>query len=119
MMSGPIAVDTCATGGAGLVTGGFRVSDMFFPPMLSLGSHYHERACFSVVLECSIDEVFPGNTCSCPQSTIIAKPAGERHTDHFLSAGTRTLAIEPDPSQYAESLCSRVGLLDRISHFRD
>ena len=103
---------------ASVEVGGFRVTDAIFPSMLSLPSHYHERACFAVVLEGSLDKAFPRADYHSPTSTTITMPAEERHKDRFQRAGAHMLVLEPDPA--AEELVRPCAtLLNRISHFRD
>jgi AraC family transcriptional regulator len=91
-----------------LEVGGFRVTDAIFPPGLLLESHYHERTCFTVVLEGSLDKTFPRSECYSPASTTITMPAEERHRDHFERAGAHMLVVEPDPR-----------MLGQVSRFRD
>ncbi|HEX8230616.1 MAG TPA: AraC family transcriptional regulator [Chloroflexia bacterium] len=101
-----------------LEVGGFRVTDAVFPPGLRLASHYHERTCFAVVLEGSLDKAFPRAEYYSPASTAITMPAEERHRDHFERAGAHMLVIEPDPgSEELVRPCAR--LLGQVSHFRD
>lgn len=101
-----------------LDVGGFRVTDAVFPPGLVLASHYHERTCFAVVLEGSLDKAFPRAEYYSPASTAITMPAEERHRDHFERAGAHMLVIEPDPgSDELVRPCAQ--LLGQVSHFRD
>lgn len=101
-----------------LEVGGFRVTDAVFPPGLLLESHYHERTCFAVVLEGSLDKAFPRAECYAPASTTITMPAQERHRDHFERAGAHMLVVEPDPgSDELVRPCAR--MLGQVSHFRD
>lgn len=97
--------------------GGFRITDAVFPAGLTLDSHYHERACFAVVLEGSVDKTFRGKEFALPASTVVTMPPEERHADYFERAGAHMLVIEPAP--HTEELlrpCSE--LLDRINHFQ-
>lgn len=97
--------------------GGFHVTDAVFPPMLALASHYHERTCFAVVLEGSLDKAFPRAEYYSPASTTITMPAQERHADKFQGVGAHMLVLEPGPTN--EELvrpCAQV--LNQVSHFR-
>lgn len=97
---------------------GFRVTDAVFPPMLALASHYHERTCFAVVLEGSVDKAFPRTEYYSPASTAITMPAEERHKDQFQRVGAHMLVIEPGPrTEEVVRPCSTV--LDQVNHFRN
>jgi AraC family transcriptional regulator len=109
------------TGSAQLVSmeaSGFQVTETRFPPQLSLASHYHERACVSVILEGVFDESMGGRTYELPPLSILAKPAGERHSDRFLRAGARVLIIEPDHLE-ADRLSPYVNVFDSVNCFQD
>ena len=97
---------------------GFQVTETNFPPCLNLATHYHERACVSVILEGSFDEEMGGKTYDLPPSCVLAKPAGERHSDKFLRAGARVLVVEPDIHE-TERLRPYIDVLDSVSHFQD
>jgi AraC family transcriptional regulator len=97
---------------------GFLVADNYFPPDLHLGSHYHERPCVSIILEGAFDELMCGKTYALPPSSVLSKPAGERHSDKFLRAGARILAIEPD-LQETERIGPYLNVLTSVSSFRD
>lgn len=97
--------------------GKFRVSDAFFPPHLTLDSHYHPRACFAVVLEGSVEKVFRTKEYALPTSTAVTMPPEERHRDYFEDAGAHMLVVEPAPDT-EEFLRPCAGLLDRVHHFQ-
>ena len=97
---------------------GFRVTDASFPPLLTLPSHFHERACLAVVLEGSIDKAFRNTAFVSLPSTLLTMPAEERHSDRFERAGAHMLVLEPD-HRMLEQLRPCAGVLDRINHFRD
>jgi AraC family transcriptional regulator len=101
--------------------GGFRVTEAFFPSLLHLESHYHERACLAVVLDGGLDKAFPSSTVLLPTSTVVTMPAEERHRDLFTRDGARMLVIEPDHTrpEMAEKLrpCARV--LNEVVNLRD
>jgi AraC family transcriptional regulator len=101
-----------------LDVGGFRVTDAIFPPLLTIPSHFHERACLAVVLEGSIDKAFRSSTFVSMPSTILTMPAQERHTDHFERAGAHILVIEPDHNM-GDRLQPCAGVLDTVNHFPD
>jgi AraC-like DNA-binding protein len=116
--------DASAPIAAGSVTlsavdvGGFRVTDAVFPPMLALASHYHERTCFAVVLEGSLDKAFPRAEYYSPASTTITMPAEERHRDRFERVGAHMLVLEPGPTT-EELVRPCASVLNQVNHFRD
>ena len=69
-----------------------RVSFVSFRPG-SIGSHYHERACMTVVTSGRFVEHFRSRDVECRAGTIFTKPAAERHHDTFF--GSRQLILEP------------------------
>lgn len=100
--------------------GGIRVTEAIFPPFLELPSHYHERACFAVVLEGAVEKTFPRATYVSPTSSVVTMPPEERHVDRFQADGAHMLVVEPAANDHVEELlrpCADV--LDGINHFRD
>ena len=79
-------------------TAAFRVTSAVFPPLLMLPSHFHERACLSVVLRGGIEKGFSRSHFTVAQSHVSTMPPGERHRDRFAASGARMLVIEPDPA---------------------
>jgi AraC family transcriptional regulator len=114
----PVPVTLGSARLAGAEIGGYRVTDAHFPPLLTIAPHYHDRACISVVLEGAFDEVLNGATCACPATTILIKPAGERHSDRFANIASHHVIIEPAPTQ-EEQLRPYIRVLAEVSHFRD
>ncbi len=80
-----------------LELGGFRVSEVMFPPLLRLPSHYHSRACFAVVLGGSVRKLFHVSTHELTAPGTVTMPAEERHEDRFERAGAHILVVEPTP----------------------
>ena len=105
---------------ASMDLGDFRVKDALFPPLLTLPSHYHERACFAVVLEGSVEKVFPQTTTVSPAASIVTMPPEERHVDHFEAAGAHMLVVEPGIEGLAEEwLHPCAAVLACTNHFQD
>lgn len=103
----------------GIVEAGpFRVSFATFAPEVSIASHFHERACISVLLEGRFEQRFPGKTLDCPPGVVLAKPPQERHVDRWFGAWSRHLIVEVEPERHAELGASR-GLVERVSHVGD
>lgn len=74
---------------------GFRVTHATFPAQLYLPSHYHEAACFAVVMQGAVDKLFPGQAHTLPPRSLVTMPPQERHCDRFAASGARMLVIEP------------------------
>jgi AraC family transcriptional regulator len=101
-----------------VIAGPFRVSAVVFPPHLYLPSHYHEKACVSVILEGRFLQEFPGRACDCPSGSVLAKPAGERHVDRWFAAPSRHVIIEVDETGPEDlGICREI--VHRISHGTD
>lgn len=99
--------------------GTFQVTNITFPPSLTLPSHYHQRACFAVVLEGSVEKVFTRASHTSLAGSVVTMPPEERHTDHFEAAGAHMLVVEPlDGDRVEEMLHPCPGLLDRVNHYR-
>ena len=73
----------------------FRVAHASFPAHLHLPSHYHPRACMTLMLDGGFCERVAGSALECNAGSVLVKPAGERHMDLFGSAGSRQVIIEP------------------------
>jgi AraC family transcriptional regulator len=100
------------------VAGPFRISSVVFRPHLHLPSHYHERACVSVILEGRFLQEFPTRTCDCPRDAVLAKPAGERHADRWFAAPTRHLIIEVEEAG-SDGLGACCEVIRRVGHGTD
>ena len=96
---------------------GFLVTEAWFPALLRLQPHYHDRACFAVMLEGSFDVQFTRITHACPPSTVFIEPVGERHGNRVERAEAHVLVVQPDPGR--EDLARpEVSVLDSVMHFR-
>jgi AraC family transcriptional regulator len=98
--------------------GGFVVSEVAFPPALSLPRHEHDRACLTVMLDGVFSEHIAGRERACVRGSILAKPPHEPHSDRFGASGSRHLIIEPDDRRF-EALCALGSLFRGITHSRD
>lgn len=78
-----------------LEIGGFRVTNAIFPALLHLPSHYHEVACFAVVLRGTVDKIFPRHAYELPSASMVTMPPQERHCDQFAASGAHMLVVEP------------------------
>src|SRR5918993_185359 len=79
--------------------GGFVVSETMHRQGQHLGRHAHERATINFVLGGSYAETFGGKTHAYGPATLIVKPAGEAHANHFRDASARCLLIELTPAR--------------------
>ena len=113
-----ISIRNGSTRQASIELGSLRVTDVVFPPWLTLPSHYHPRACFALILEGSVDKTFRTATYPSPPSTLVTMPPEERHVDRFERGGAHLLVIEPVDAA-DELLLPCAGVLDRIHHYRD
>jgi AraC family transcriptional regulator len=80
-------------------TGGFLVTDAWFPAGEVLSPHVHERPIFATMLSGSFLDVFQSQTHECTPATVFTEPAGERHANHIQDAGAHVLVIQPDPAE--------------------
>lgn len=73
---------------------GFVLTQTAYAPNLKLPRHSHERACFCLVLQGSYVESFGKSELTCNPSSLIFRPPGELHSDHFHNSGSRCFLIE-------------------------
>lgn len=92
---GAIDVTTGAPRVTSLEVGGLRVSTASFPARHRIRSHYHGRACLSVIVEGFFRQRFPGKGYDCPAGAVLVKPPEERHVDRWGDATTLHVIIEP------------------------
>lgn len=81
--------------------GRFRVSLADFDGKHRILSHFHQRACVSVVLLGQFVQRFGGSEYVCPPGGLLAKPPGERHDDRWCGVRTRHVILEPDAEAHA------------------
>ena len=92
-----------------------RISHARFPAGFEIPSHYHDRACVSVILEGRFEQRFPGRTCECPPGGVIAKAPGERHADSWHDVVSEHVILEPHPDRHGRfGPCRPV--LESITH---
>ena len=102
----------------GVNVGGFLVTRVWFPPLLKLPLHTHDRATVAVILRGSFDGLMRTTSHPCPAATVLTEPAGELHGNRFERAGAEVLTVQPDPAR-AELLEPLSGVLGEINHIRD
>src|SRR5688500_3712586 len=84
----PVAVSFGAATLRRVDSGGFLVSEVAFPPALSLPRHHHERACLTVMVDGVFSERIAGRDVGCVRGSILAKPPHEPHSDLFGVSGS-------------------------------
>ena len=99
-------------------TGGFLVTDAFFPAGSALPPHVHDRACVAVPLEGAFDSIMRRRSHWSAPGTMITEPPGEVHANRFGPTGTRVVVVQPD-ARRGELLAPCTGLLDSINHLAD
>ncbi len=82
-----------------------------------LSRHYHERANIAFVLKGSFAEVLDKRRFECAPQSMIVKPAGEAHANHYGGGGLHCVLIELEPDR-VESLHPFNGIFDLVSHIR-
>src|SRR5882762_5240805 len=72
---------------------GVRLTETVYSPGLKLPRHSHERACFIFVIKGSFAETYGNRSRDCGPLSLIYRPVGEVHSDHFSDLGGRCLNI--------------------------
>lgn len=81
--------------------GGLAITEFTQPPDRRLPWHVHENASICFVLAGSYTERIGATEHDCPPSSVVFKPAAERHADHFGTTGGTCLLLEITPSRMA------------------
>ena len=81
--------------------GGFAITEFTQPPGQRLPWHVHEHASVCFVLAGSYTERIGTAEHECPPSSVVFKPASERHADHFGTTGGTCLLMEIAPARMA------------------
>lgn len=90
---------------------GFVVSETRHQRHQDLPRHVHERANVNLVLAGAYAESVAGSTQAYRPHTLVAKPAGEAHANHFRDSAARCLLIEVS-ADHAELIRSCSTLFD-------
>jgi len=114
-MGQPISIKQGSNQIQHLEVNGFRVTNAAFPSLLTLPSHYHEVACFAVVLQGAVDKIFSGHTYELPAASMVTMPPQERHCDQFAADGAHMLVVEP--VQVDEDVLQPCAHLFELIHF--
>ncbi|MGH9754212.1 MAG: AraC family transcriptional regulator [Blastocatellia bacterium] len=76
---------------------GVRLTETRYQSGLSIPRHAHELACFVLVVKGSFRETIERRARDCGPLTLIYRPAGEVHSNHFHRSGGQCLNIELEP----------------------
>ena len=79
-----------------LEVGPFVFTETAYAPRLKVPPHSHEYACFVIALRGSFSESYGNKSRQVKPSTLIFRPLGELHSEHFDDGGGRCLNIEID-----------------------
>lgn len=75
---------------------GFTLTQTAYAPNLHLPLHAHERACFCLVLRGSYVERFGRMELDCQPATLLFRPPGASHSDHFRDVESQCFLIETE-----------------------
>jgi AraC family transcriptional regulator len=93
--------------------GDLQVIETIHPAGLRLPRHDHGRATITLTIGGGCQEIFRTRTVAAGAGTVVLKPAGESHANHYGPAETRGLLVELGPRASA-----RIGavsdVLDRV-----
>lgn len=93
--------------------GDLQVIETIHPAGLRLPRHDHGRATITLTIGGGCQEIFRTRTIAASAGTVVLKPAGESHANHYGPADTRCLLVEVGPRASA-----RIGavseVLDRV-----
>jgi len=78
---------------------GLRILKVWFPPGLRIPPHRHDRANFAVMIDGSFDVARAHESHSCPPSTVLTEPLGERHANRVDRRGATVVVLQPDPGR--------------------
>jgi AraC family transcriptional regulator len=95
----------------------FVLTETFHPPGMILPRHDHECANIVLTMKGSFRETLGARPQECGPSSILVKPAGESHANHYGPEGARCFIIELKPSRL-ELLCDSSKLFETPAHIR-
>jgi AraC family transcriptional regulator len=98
-----------------LEVSGFVLTETFRPPGLVLPAHFHEHANIALTVEGSFTETVGTEPYEVNPSSVIFRPAGEKHSNRYGEAAARCLIIEVRPERLA-AIRQVTQILDRASY---
>lgn len=75
---------------------GFTLTQTAYAPNLHLPPHAHECACFCLVLRGSYVERFGRMELACQSASLLFRPPGAAHSDHFHNVESQCFLIETE-----------------------
>ena len=97
---------------------GFILTETGYRPNQRLAKHFHEQSNFIIVLQGSFTERLGRKTRRCAPLSVIFRPPGEVHADHFHSAGGRCLTIEIS-EHFWDRAREHSFILEDSAHYQD
>jgi AraC family transcriptional regulator len=94
---------------------GLMLTETFRPPGLVLPSHFHEHANVALTIEGFFTETVGREPYYVNPSSVIFRPAGEKHSNRYGKTAARCLIIEVRPQRLAE-IRQATRILDRASY---
>jgi AraC family transcriptional regulator len=93
------------------------VTENVYAPLVRLPEHSHQQSCFCLVLHGGYTEIYRRKTLTCQPFSIVFRPAGEVHSDHFGNARVRCFLIEFERN-WLDRVSRYVAALDGPRAFR-
>ncbi len=97
---------------------GFILTETGYRPNQRLAKHFHEQSNFIIVLQGSFTERLGRKTRQCAPLSVIFRPPGEVHADHFHGAGGRCLTIEIS-EHFWDRAREHSFILEDSAHYQD
>ena len=94
---------------------GLVLTETFRRPGLVLPLHFHERTNIALTIEGSFTETVGREPYDVNPSSVIFRPAGEKHSNRYGKTAARCLIIEVEPQRLAE-IRQATRILDRASY---
>ena len=94
---------------------GFVLTQTYRPPGLLLPPHFHEHANIAFTIEGFFTETVGRQPYDVSPSSVIFRPAGEKHSNRYGKTAARCLIIEVGPQRLAE-IRHATRILDRASY---
>jgi AraC family transcriptional regulator len=94
---------------------GFVLTQTYRPPGLVLPPHFHEHANIAFTIEGFFTETVGRKPYDVNPSSVIFRPAGEKHSNRYGKTAARCLIIEVGPQRLAE-IRQATRILDRASY---
>lgn len=73
---------------------GLTLTETIYSPGLYIPRHFHERACFCLVMGGAYEENFGPLAFNCRPESLVWRPAHETHSDKFADVKSRCFIIE-------------------------